>query len=195
MDQFVKIIPNSLSKSLCSTIIELYHEDPFKHYGVCGDGDVHKNIKKSIDSQIDTSERWRRVRNALGKELQYQLKTYFKDIESLNTSVWEPCLRSINKLECETFQIQRYQKQEGRFVYHTDNDTNINNNKARTRIITYLWYLNDVEEGGETVVFDNIKIKPEAGKLLLFPASWMFPHKGNVPISNDKYIVTGWAYT
>ena len=35
-------------------------------------------------------------------------------------------------------------------------------------------------------------IKPEAGKLLLFPASWTFPHCGQMPISHDKYIITGW---
>jgi hypothetical protein len=32
------------------------------------------------------------------------------------------------------------------------------------------------------------------GKLLLFPASWVFPHRGKMPISEDKYIVTGWFH-
>ena len=61
------------------------------------------------------------------------------------------------------------------------------------RIVTFLFYLNDVEEGGETF-FYNGKVKPEAGKLILFPATWTYNHKGNMPISNDKYIVTGWFY-
>ena len=193
MDSFIKTIPQSLSQTLCNTIIDIYHEDPFKHHGVCGDGGVHKDVKKTIDSQIDTSERWMRIRKTLGKELNYQLKEYFKEIEQRNETVWEPAIKNISTLHCDTFQIQRYQKGEGRFTYHSDNDSRMVNNQIRTRIVTYLWYLNDVKEGGETVVFDNIKIKPEAGKLLIFPASWMYPHKGNMPISNDKYIVTGWA--
>ena len=63
------------------------------------------------------------------------------------------------------------------------------------RIITFLWYLNTVEEGGETEFFNGrISIKPEKGKLLLFPSTWTYIHRGNMPISNDKYILTGWIY-
>jgi hypothetical protein len=60
--------------------------------------------------------------------------------------------------------------------------------------LTYIWYLNDVNEGGETIIWDNHKIKPTTGKLLLFPATWTYPHSGLMPISNDKYIITGWIY-
>jgi hypothetical protein len=57
-----------------------------------------------------------------------------------------------------------------------------------------LWYLNTVNDGGETEILGDIIVKPEAGKLLLFPASWTFPHRGKMPISEDKYIVTGWFH-
>lgn len=62
------------------------------------------------------------------------------------------------------------------------------------RAITYLWYLNDVEKGGETALLSNMKIQPSAGRLLLFPATWTYPHCGMMPESGDKYIVTGWVY-
>ena len=54
--------------------------------------------------------------------------------------------------------------------------------------MTYLWYLNDVTDGGETAFNGEYKIKPTAGKLILFPASWTFPHCGKMPVSSDKYI-------
>jgi hypothetical protein len=59
------------------------------------------------------------------------------------------------------------------------------------RLLTFIWYLNDVTDGGETE-FINGKIKPKTGKLLIFPSSWNYYHKGNMPLSNDKYIITGW---
>jgi hypothetical protein len=52
--------------------------------------------------------------------------------------------------------------------------------------------LNDVYEGGETEFVDGTLIKPERGKLIIFPAYWNYHHQGRPPISNTKYIVTGW---
>lgn len=49
-------------------------------------------------------------------------------------------------------------------------------------------------EGGETEFWSKYRIKPEAGKLVLFPASWAFPHRAIVPLSSDKYIITGWLW-
>ena len=59
------------------------------------------------------------------------------------------------------------------------------------RYLVFLWYLNDVAEGGETVFCDlDIKVAAKAGRLLVFPPYWMFQHAGLPPISNDKYIVS-----
>lgn len=59
------------------------------------------------------------------------------------------------------------------------------------RYLVFLWYLNDVAEGGETEFPDlGIKVQARAGRLLMFPPYWMFQHAGLPPISNDKYIVS-----
>ena len=53
------------------------------------------------------------------------------------------------------------------------------------------WYLNDVDEGGETIFTEplDIKVKPKAGRVLIFPPMWMYPHAGLAPKSNAKYII------
>jgi prolyl 4-hydroxylase len=59
------------------------------------------------------------------------------------------------------------------------------------RYLVFLWYLNDVAEGGETEFLDlGIKVQARAGRLLMFPPYWMFQHAGLPPRSNDKYIVS-----
>lgn len=88
--------------------------------------------------------------------------------------------------------MQRYLKGKGKYVYHNDFQVNIENKSYRA--ITYLWYLNNVEEGGETVFFGDYKIQPKVGKLIFFPASWCYPHTGKIPLSSNKYIITGWLY-
>jgi len=61
------------------------------------------------------------------------------------------------------------------------------------RAVTWMIYLNDVEEGGSTEFpYQRQVFQPKAGSLLLWPAGYTHPHRGNPVYSNDKYIVTGW---
>ena len=41
-------------------------------------------------------------------------------------------------------------------------------------------------------VFNNIKIKPEIGKLILFPPFWTHEHRGVTLKKGVKYIATTW---
>lgn len=64
-------------------------------------------------------------------------------------------------------------------------------NLVSNRYLVMLWYLNGVEQGGETL-FPHLEmaIKPEAGRLLMFPPYWMYQHQGLPPISGEKYILS-----
>lgn len=63
-----------------------------------------------------------------------------------------------------------------------------------TRILTFILYLNDVEEGGETeFLYYPKRVKPKQGTILLFPGSLTHTHRGNQSFSGDKYIITGWV--
>ena len=54
-------------------------------------------------------------------------------------------------------------------------------------------YLNDVEDKGETeFVLQNLKVKAEKGKTLIWPADWTHTHRGIISPTQEKYIVTGW---
>lgn len=62
------------------------------------------------------------------------------------------------------------------------------------RSLAYTMYLNDVEEGGETeFLYQSKRFKPEKGTLVIFPAAFTHVHRGNPPLSNTKYIATGWV--
>lgn len=64
-----------------------------------------------------------------------------------------------------------------------------------TRDISIVGYLNDGFEGGETY-FDrhDLKVKPEAGAVLVFPAYFTHPH-ASLPIGKgEKYAFTSWLF-
>jgi hypothetical protein len=61
------------------------------------------------------------------------------------------------------------------------------------RLIAWMVYLNDVEEGGETeFLYLAKRVKPKQGTLVFWPTGFTHTHRGNPPISNEKYIMTGW---
>lgn len=62
-----------------------------------------------------------------------------------------------------------------------------------TRVVTWMFYLNDVEAGGETeFLYLHQRISPKAGRLVVWPASYTHTHRGNPPLSGAKYIITSW---
>ena len=61
------------------------------------------------------------------------------------------------------------------------------------RLVLWMYYLNDVEVGGETeFYFQKRAIRPRKGTVVIAPAGFTHTHRGNVPLSGDKYIITSW---
>ena len=197
-ENYFYINNNSISKELCNEIINLFEKETTKYEGITASG-LNKDVKDTIDFLIPTQNKktiWSKIRTFLDKELEKNIKKYVKyinDCININEELSSHKYREFkNNLSFETIQIQRYDKQKGRYIYHQDFSCDWEQKKYR--VITFLWYLNDVEEGGETEFWNTHKIKPEKGKLLFFPATWTYPHRGMMPISNNKYIMTGWIY-
>ena len=183
----------SLSNELCRFIIEKFEIECTKYKtneGMTALG-LNKSIKHTTDFAIHNSKEagWIRIGRTLQNELLYNLKCYCKNINEKYKTI---NYKVFNKdLWFSVFQVQRYTHKEGHYVYH--HDFQIDNNSRR--VLTYLWYLNDVKEGGETEMCADHKVTPQAGKLIIFPASEFYPHCALMPISEDKYIITGWVYT
>ena len=63
------------------------------------------------------------------------------------------------------------------------------------RELVWMIYLNDLEpeQGGETeFMYQCRRIRPTKGTVVFFPAGMTHVHKGNLVLSGDKYILTGW---
>ena len=79
----------------------------------------------------------------------------------------------------------------GNFLDHVD----VGDYISARRFLVFFVYLNDVKEGGETEFPTlDLQVSPECGTILVFPATWTFLHRGNTPISNDKYILGSYKH-
>jgi hypothetical protein len=91
--------------------------------------------------------------------------------------------------------LQRYRADEGGYPYwHCE--LYPKDASAETLHRTLLWtlYLNDGFEAGETeFLYQQRRVRPQAGTLLLAPAAFTHTHRGNRPRGGDKYIATSWV--
>ena len=94
------------------------------------------------------------------------------------------------KLQSAYLNIQRTRKSEGYHAWHSENSAP----GCTKRVLAHMMYLNDVEEGGETeFLYLGKRFTPIKGRLLIWPAGFTHTHRGNPPLSGDKYIATGWV--
>ena len=87
----------------------------------------------------------------------------------------------------EQVRMKKYDVGNDEFREHVD----VGDYASARRFLVMFFYLNDVDEGGETAfigIDHDIRVKPKAGSMLMFPPMWTHPHAGLPPISNPKYI-------
>jgi hypothetical protein len=195
--KYIYINEHSLSNDFCEKMIKLHDSSKEKNPGLIFSG-VNKNIKDTTDV-MTYGESWNDYTKTLREELDYNILEYverfkhddYKGYNNHSTRDYSVIQKEgISKIS--QFMVQKYNKGEGRYTYHNDFSLNASGDY---RVLTYLWYLNDVDEGGETAFSGIYCIKPKRGTLILFPSAWTFPHCGKMPISHDKYIITGWIYS
>ena len=87
--------------------------------------------------------------------------------------------------------LQKYEKNEGHYkALHQERDSQ---KPGKDRVFTFMLYLNDITDGGRTnFPLQRKSVKPTCGTLVIWPAGFPYLHNGEMPISNDKYIVTTW---
>jgi len=87
----------------------------------------------------------------------------------------------------EEFLIKRYRAAgDEQFPPHVD----VSSTGSMRRMLAVLLYLNTVPKGGEThFTHLDMKVLPRAGRLLMFPPTFLYPLAGLPPRFGEKYIL------
>ena len=94
----------------------------------------------------------------------------------------------VDEFKFTTLKIQKTLPTEGYHVWHLEHGKGFEN---ECRAFVFSVYLNDVEEGGETEFLHFSKrVKPKTGRIVIWPAAFPYVHRGNSPLSGEKYILT-----
>ena len=180
---------HSLSPEVCKEIILRFKRDDRKKAGITTSGEVIPEMKKSIDLNISVLEEWKDIDQILFKTLTNEIEKYMKvakkRIDLADTPLWAKNMKDTG------YNVKEY-KPGDYYNWHIDAHTY---SDGWSRTIACIWYLDTVEEGGETEFNFGHKITPSPGKLILFPSTWTYPHRGLSPIKGEKHIITSFIVT
>lgn len=161
---------------------------------------VNKNLRPSLVSNSDDSNKTSNYRTSQTSDLHYLESPTFNLLDKKICN-----FLGVNPFIGETIQSQKYepgQYYKKHFDYFTPGtkEYKVYTEWMGQRTYTFMCYLNDVEEGGETSFLAlNKKIKPKQGTAVIWNNLYKngIPniktlHEACPPISGNKYVITKW---
>jgi len=183
--------PEALDPAFCDELIELFEKDDLRGHATFGTGTYNPDMKDSTDLFLDPfthPERYthiyKKIRNFLQRDVD----------ELLNVCAgMKILLESHGAWEVTTIKIQKSIPGKVCYKPHVDN---VSDPVSVRRVLVFIYYLSDVEEGGGTKFHNQGITTPcRKGDLVFFPPFWTHIHEGLSPTSPDiKYILTGWMH-
>lgn len=185
MSDFIWVKDNVLTSEFCKHCIEKFEHDKTMLPGVVGAG-LNKEVKDTMDVMVTTSGNWPEEDEVFSKCLTECLHEYENYLYEIAPS-FEVCQHEYYDTG---YQIQRYEPDSG---YRWHQDDNVIQSLDQ-RAMTFIWYLNTVEEDGYTEFVDGTRVRAKEGRIVFFPSGWTFLHRGYPPKNQRKYICTGWLH-
>ncbi len=183
-------VDNVLSSEKCDDVVAVLEEKTKDFSGLSR----HENHRDRLDKQWDGET----VLKYMGRNSSFNYCNLFSQTikESLELYVntyFTNCAFFFDRgqIDYSVFKFQVTPISGGFHNWHSENNAGPFDTKCR--FLAWSLFLNDVEEGGELEFLNySMRIKAKKGSLVLFPAYFTHAHRGNPPISNTKYIATGW---
>jgi hypothetical protein len=216
---FIEVYDDALSAEACRALIERFERSGQAQRGATGGG-VDVMLKDSWDIRLDSSPDWLDARQQLNDAAVRGLRHYLRRyahvaLAPLQLKMQDPASGALRPLDAKavaalgdelldgliakvfrpgSINLQKYVAGQGGYPYwHSEQYPKRDNGDALHRAVLWTIYLNDGFDAGETeFLYQQRKIAPRAGSLLIAPTGFTHTHRGNRPEGGDKYIATSW---
>jgi len=170
---------------LCNEIIKFFEENKsMQRVGITALG-YDPKIKQTTDMTI-TPSNLKSKKFSLFHSYFNLLKDCFLDYRNQYPFLNH---KFFNRTHIGNFNVQKYNSGDHFSQLHSERVSL----DSLHRLFAWMTYLNNVDDGGTTnFEYYDIKVKPEIGKTLIWPAEWTHAHTGSILKSGTKYIITGW---
>ncbi|MCG8464755.1 MAG: 2OG-Fe(II) oxygenase [Xanthomonadales bacterium] len=217
---FIEVYDDVIDAQHCQRLIERFENDQRKGAGRTGHG-VDLSKKNSIDLTLTDHADWQdeafKLQQALFKPLcDYMRQYFFLVIGALSPTVTHPKTGEPVGLTAENFgefgddivpqlvnhmyrsgrlNMQKYLVGKGNYNHwHSEVYPQQGSVDPLHRVLLFQFYLNPVQDGGHTnFYYQGRKVRPKRGRLVIAPAGFTHTHRGEIPKSEDKYVITSWV--
>jgi 2OG-Fe(II) oxygenase superfamily len=179
-NSFIFEIEHGLAAETCREMVRRFEANKDQQYeGLIGQMQ-HKDraVKRSTDLVVSGKPDWKDIDQQLFRSLAVVLREFRERFPYFK-----------GRFKDMGYAIQRTLPGE---FYHWHIDGGSHSFSQRQLVV--IWYLNDVEgPGGETeFLFQDVKLTPREGKIVLFPPFWTHEHRGVTLQQGVKYLATTW---
>ena len=185
MNDFIYVHDNAFDETYCNEVINYFEKMNEAGFGFTRKAEGKPKYEKD-DITIFSSDII--LRMASTYMLNHFSQVFWSEIYPIYCDQYD----ILQNLETHNYYQLRIQKTKiggGYHSWHCESGSRT----LSTRLLAISLFLNTVEEGGETeFLYYPKRVKAETGRFLIFPAGFTHTHRGNPPISNEKYIITGW---
>tara|TARA_R110001632_G_scaffold229760_1_gene366452 strand:- start:856 stop:1452 length:597 start_codon:yes stop_codon:yes gene_type:complete len=187
INNFIGVYDNYITKEECNKVIKLYENENKFNNTINRLEFENSPILEKQDKQFFAGSHniniWWEELKTLIFNFDIAWKHYEKNVGALKSY-------GQDSFDYTQLKIQKTLPTEGYHVWHLEHQKGFNN---EARAFVFSIYLNDVEEGGETEFLHFSKrVKPKTGRIVIWPAAFPYVHRGNSPLSGEKYILTSW---
>ena len=189
LDDFIGVFEGAFSDEFCDKIVRQMDRAEELGYGVSRQHGEMADIKTNKDDfQIFPSVVIDKM-SVFTEDLHLGFRdTFWNEVYPIYSNHYD-VLKSLPNHTINGLKLQKTRLGQGYHVWHSEHSSG----DCANRMLVFTVYLNDVEEGGETeFLFQHKRVRPKKGTCVVFPAGFTHTHRGNPPLSNNKYIITGW---
>jgi len=167
LTDYIKVYDNVLTETECKDYIELFNSSQSQTYDTPGYKFDQLNLNEAG------------VHGAAQGFIKKCLPSIQSYIISVNKKEFIP-FNGFEQVRIKKYTVGTNQ----RFDTHVD----VLDHASARRSLVFMLYLND-NDGCTYFPGLDYTVTPKAGRLLVFPPLWLYPHGGQEPTNHDKYII------
>ena len=176
---FVQTYRDVITPDLSKQLIAMFEESEHQHEEIQLEG--HRSFTQVT---LQNHTEWKPFAEMLSERFFKYIERYMQDCEISSKMFPE-------HFAFEQFRMKRYLPNEvDEFCDHVD----VGDIDSAKRFLVFFLYLDDNEGGATDFPQFNISVKPEIGKMLMFPPMWTHLHAGRKATEKPKYIIGSYLH-